>query len=133
MTVVVDTSAVLAVLLGEPDASRYADALSRNIGDLHMSAVSLVETRIVLESRKGPDAAADLETLIARVSIRVEAVTADQADRAWGAWRRFGKGRHPARLNLGDCFSYALVRALRGNLLYKGDDFSQTDVPALLG
>lgn len=132
MTVVVDTSAVLAVLLGEPDAARYADALVRNVGDLHMSAVSLVEAAIVLETRKGSDAAADLETLIARVSLQVEAVTADQADLAWRAWRRFGKGRHPARLNLGDCFSYALVTALRGRLLYKGDDFSQTDVPAVL-
>lgn len=132
MSVVVDTSAILAVLLGEPDAAQYATALVRNAADLHISAVSLVEAGIVLESRQGQAAAGDLETLLTRLSVQVQPVTAEQASIAMRAWRRFGKGRHPARLNLGDCFSYALATALRARLLYKGDDFTQTDVAAVL-
>jgi ribonuclease VapC len=132
MTVVVDSSAMIAVLFGEPDARFYAGALTDQVGDLHVSAVSVVETAMVVESRLGAASAADLQTLISRLSMQVEPVTPAQADLALRAWRRFGKGRHPARLNLGDCFSYALAISLGARLLYKGDDFSQTDVSAAL-
>ncbi|MDN5761928.1 MAG: type II toxin-antitoxin system VapC family toxin [Microlunatus sp.] len=132
MTVVVDTSALLAVLLGESDAARFADALVVNAGDLHVGAVTLVEASVVLEARAGAAATADLQELLARLSVHVHAVTQTQADLAIQAWRRFGKGRHPARLNLGDTFSYALAKELAGRLLFKGHDFAQTDVAAVL-
>lgn len=132
MTVVADTSAVLAVLLGEPDAARFADALIAHVGDLHISAVTLVEANIVLEARKGPEAAAEMQTLLSRLGLQVQPVDRAQADLALRAWRRFGKGRHPAKLNLADCFSYALTVSLGARLLFKGSDFSQTDVAAVL-
>lgn len=132
MTVVVDSSALLAVLLGEADAARFADALVQHVGDLHLGSVTLVETAVVLESRKGREAADDLRTLMSRLSVQIHAVSPDQAERAIEAWRRFGKGRHPARLNLGDCFSYALAGSLGARLLFKGSDFTQTDVAAAL-
>jgi ribonuclease VapC len=132
VTVVADTSAILAVLLGEPDAARFADALIEHVGDLHVSAVTLVESSIVLEARKGPESAAELQTLVTRLTIQVQPVNGVQADLAIRAWRRFGKGRHPAKLNLGDCFSYALTVSLGARLLFKGNDFRQTDVAAVL-
>ena len=132
MTVVVDSSAIIAVLLGELDAPQFADAMTRSIGDLHISVVTRVEAAIVLEARQGPEAAADLQILLDRLTIMEQPVTAAQADLALRAWRRFGKGRHPAKLNLGDCFSYALAASLNARLLFKGDDFGQTDVAAVL-
>lgn len=132
MTVVVDTSALTAIILGEPDAERYLDAMSSAAGDLHLSAATLVESSIVVEARQGAAAAADLRTLITRLAIAVEPLDGPQADLAVRAWRRFGKGRHPAGLNLGDCYAYALTASLGARLLYKGEDFSQTDVSAVL-
>jgi ribonuclease VapC len=99
---------------------------------IHLSSVTLVEAGIVVEARQGPDAARDLDLLMAGVDAQAEAVTLDQAHLALAAWKRFGKGRHPAGLNLGDCFSYALARHLGSSLLFKGWDFSQTDVVAAL-
>jgi ribonuclease VapC len=130
--IVVDTSALLAILFGEPDANRYADVLTSNAGSLHLSAVNAVEAGIVIEARSGSEGAAKLRDLQARLRLEVEPVDRGQVELAVRAWRRFGKGRHPARLNLGDCFAYALTAAVRGRLLYKGDGFSQTDVAALL-
>ena len=132
MTVVVDSSAIIAVLLGELDAPQFADAMTRSIGDLHISVVTRVQAAIVLEARQGSEAAADLQILLDRLTIMEQPVTAAQADLALRAWRRFGKGRHPAKLNLGDCFSYALAASLNARLLFKGDDFGQTDVAAVL-
>jgi ribonuclease VapC len=132
VTVVVDTSAMLAILLGEPDAERFADALTSNAGSLHFSAANAVETGIVIEARAGSAGAGDLQTLMQKLQVQVEPVDQRQAKLAVRAWRRFGKGRHPARLNLGDCFAYALTAALGGRLLYQGGDFSQTDIPAVL-
>ena len=132
MTVVVDSSAIIAVLLGELDAPQFADAMTRSIGDLHISVVTRVQAAIVLEARQGSEAAADLQVLLDRLTIMEQPVTAAQADLALRAWRRFGKGRHPAKLNLGDCFSYALAASLNARLLFKGDDFGQTDVAAVL-
>jgi ribonuclease VapC len=132
VTVVVDSSAIVAVLLGELDAPLFAEAMIRSAGDLHISVVTRVEAAIVLEARQGSEASADLQTLLDRLSIQEQSVTAAQADLALRAWRRFGKGRHPAKLNFGDCFSYALATSLNARLLFKGDDFRQTDVAAVL-
>ena len=126
--VVLDTSAVAAVIFGEPDAEAYAAAMARHVGDLCISAFTRVELGIVIEAGQGPAAAHDAVAMLNRLAVTTETVDADQAEIAIAAWRRFGKGRHPAGLNLGDCFSYALARSLGGLLLFKGNDFAQTDI-----
>ena len=124
--IAVDTSALVAVVLGENDAERMLHALTDEVA--HLSAVSLVEARIVVESRQGPDAARDLDLLVDSTIDEIVAVDTAHATTACTAWRRFGKGRHPAGLNFGDCFAYA-VAALEGvPLLFKGADFDQTDI-----
>ena len=128
---VVDTSALAAVVFGEDDAERYVDALQR-AESLVVSAVTLVESRIVIEARQGPDATRDLELLVSEAAIEVVPVDVAQADAAFAAWLRFGKGRHPAGLNLGDCFAHALSTTLDEPLLFKGADFAATDVRAAL-
>ena len=125
---VVDTSALAAIVLGEPDAERYLAALAGTTDGIHVCAVTAVEAAIVVEARQGPDAARDLDLLLDRLGARVTACDAEQVSAAITAWRRFGKGRHPAALNLGDCFSYALARTSGEELLFKGADFPQTDV-----
>lgn len=124
--IAVDTSALVAVVLGEDDAERHLDALRRT--PARLSSVSLTEAAIVVEARQGPDAARDLEQLVEATIDAVVAVDATHARAAVAAWRRFGRGRHPAALNFGDCFSYALARLAGIPLLYKGNDFAQTDV-----
>lgn len=131
--VVVDTSAVVAVVLGEPDAEQFAAALVRHRGDLLLIAATRVELGIVVEARHGPDGTRELEALLTRLSVTVEPFDAVQSAVALAAWRRFGKGRHPAGLNLGDCYSYALAKSRGAPLLFKGDDFSQTDVQVIPG
>lgn len=128
---IVETSAVVAIVLGEPDAERFVDALTVPALRL-ISAANLVEAGIVVEARQGPDAARDLALLLETIAIAVEPVNAEQARLAVDAWRRFGKGRHPAGLNLGDCFAYALARHRGEPLLFKGNDFAQTDVTSVL-
>ena len=130
---VVDTSAILAILFNEPDARIYADALSSAAARL-ISAVTRVELAFVVEGRKGEAGRIDLERLLAVGAFEVVTVTPDQAARAIDAFRRFGRGRHPASLNIGDCFTYALAAAMEEELLFKGDDFARTDIrPALPG
>ena len=128
MTVVVDTSALAAVVFGEDDAAALLAVMSRGAGDLAMSAATALEVGIVVEAKQGPRATADLKLLLAGLQVRVVPLDEDQALVAVAAWQRFGKGRHPAALNLGDCFSYALARTLGAALLFKGDDFAQTDI-----
>lgn len=123
-----DTSALMAVVLAEPEAERFLIALTSD--PVTISSVSLAEAAIVAEARQGPDATRDLEVLVAGVVDRVAAVDEAHAWAAVGAWRRFGKGRHPAGLNFGDCFAYATASLGDLPLLFKGDDFSQTDVRA---
>lgn len=130
--VVLDTSAVAAVIFGEPDAEAYAAVMARHVGELSISAVTRVELGIVVESRQGPVAVADMEAMLNRLAVATETVDSDQANAAFAAWRRFGKGRHPAGLNLGDCFGYALARTLGASLLFKGNDFTQTDIASAL-
>lgn len=128
---IVETSAVVAVVLGEPDAERFVDALTVPALRL-ISAANVVEAGIVVEARQGPDAARDLAYLLEEIAIEVEPVDTEQARLAVDAWRRFGKGRHPAGLNLGGCFAYALARHRGEPLLFKGNDFTQTDVASVL-
>lgn len=128
----VDTSALAAIILGEPDAERHLDAMLHAAADLSTSAVSRVEVAIVVEARQGPAAAEDLRVLLDRLTVETVPVDAEQTTLAVAAWRRFGKGRNPAGLNVGDCFSYALARSLEAPLLFKGADFEQTDIRSVL-
>jgi ribonuclease VapC len=125
--VVIDTSAVVAILGMEREAARLADAIEADANRL-MSAATLVETGLVIESRYGDAGGRELDVLIAKAGLSIEPVTTEQADVAREAWRRYGMGRHSAALNFGDCFSYALARTTGEPLLFKGDDFIQTDV-----
>ena len=128
---VVDTSPLVTILCGEPDAGRFAHALGETPVRL-MSAVTRVELSFVVEGRKGEAGRADLELLLREGGFDIVAVTPQQAEFAIDAFRRFGRGRHRAGLNIRDCFSYALAIAVDDTLLFKGDDFSQTDIrPAL--
>jgi ribonuclease VapC len=120
---------LVAVILEEDDAERYARALSSNAGEVHVSVAGVVEATMVVESRRGPAATLRLRELLEEVSLaRVEPVDQATGRLAIDAWRRYGKGRHRAGLNFGDCFSYALAKRLGAPLLFKGGDFSLTDV-----
>ena len=124
--IVVDTSAVVAVLFGEPGG----DAIAQKLADSPcvMSAATRVELGIVIEAKAGAAGTQLLEELLTRVGMQIQPVDARLADEALVCWRRFGKGRHDAGLNLGDTFSYALARQMGQPLLFVGDDFSRTDV-----
>jgi len=131
-SLVVDTSALAAIVFGEPDAETYAGVLLRHAGSCALGGPTLVEAEIVVESRLGPSGSHLLAEILERTSATVMPFDAGLARGAIGAWRRFGKGRHPARLNLGDCFSYALSKHHNAPLLFKGHDFAQTDVLSAL-
>ena len=124
---VLDTSALLALLLNEAEAPAILQAIEADPIRL-VSAATLVETAIVIESRVGEVGGRELDLLLHKAAIEVVAVDAGQADLARHAYRQFGKGRHPAGLNYGDCFAYALSQSAGQPLLFKGDDFSKTDV-----
>ena len=126
---VVDTSALIALLNMEPESARLAAAIESDTTRL-ISAATVVETGLVIEARYGPLGGRELDLLIVKAGLSIEAVTPEQAEVARGAWRRFGKGRHTAGLNFGDCFSYALAKVTGEPLLFKGDDFAQTDITA---
>ncbi len=127
---VIDSSAIVAVLLNEKNAAQIAYAIEAASQRL-LSAANLLEASIVIESRKGEAGGRELDLLLYRAAIEVVAVDQDQAETARIAWRRFGKGRHPAGLNYGDCFAYALAKSRGLPLLFQGDDFSQTDIDAV--
>jgi ribonuclease VapC len=122
---VVDTSALLAILQDEPERRSFNEALESADSRL-MSVATLVEISIIIESRYGAEGLRDLDLLIERAGIELVPVDVEQARAARSAYSRFGKGRHPAALNFGDCFSYALARVLGEPLLFKGGDFSRT-------
>lgn len=124
---VIDSSAVLAILLGEEDAAFYATAIEES-ADPEISTVSALEVALVIGARKREAGLAALDRFMERGRIRVVAFDAEQSRIARPAWWRYGKGRHAAGLNLGDCCSYALAKASGQILLYKGDDFRQTDL-----
>ena len=124
---VIDTSAVLAILFDEPEADDIEMAIDADPVRL-ISAASYLETATVAESRLGEPGGRELDLLVHKAGIEIVAVTAEQVDTARDTWRRFGKGRHLANLNFGDCFSYALATASGEPLLFKGDDFDKTDI-----
>ena len=123
---VVDTSAIISVLFGEPGCEEIAAKLARS--PCVMSAATRVEVGIVIEARTGAAGTQLLEEFLSRVDMQVEPVDARLAEDAMVCWRRFGKGRHAAGLNFGDTFSYALARRVGQPLLFVGDDFGRTDV-----
>jgi ribonuclease VapC len=124
---VVDTSALMAIFLEEPDASAYISAMASDTKRM-ISAATLVEASIVAMMRRRPDPIAALDILMTRLRIEVVPVDGEQARLARDGFRRFGKGRASAGLNFGDCFSYALAKQLGEPLLFKGNDFGKTDV-----
>jgi len=124
---VVDPSALIAILENEPEKRRFLK-LMQLANEVRMSAASLVEVSMVIQNRAGDDGINRLDDLIVKAGIEVVPVTLDQALVARDAHRSFGKGRHRARLNLGDCFSYALAKRMDEPLLFKGDDFIHTDI-----
>lgn len=128
---VVDTSAIVAIFLSEPEADLMRDLL-RAASDARMSAANLAECQIVLDNRTGDDNSELLRAMLFELGLGIEPVTAADAWAAAGAYRRFGKRRHKAALNYGDCFAYALARNLDLPLLFKGDDFRHTDIRAVV-
>lgn len=128
---VVDSSAIIAIVLSEADADTYYESLNQR-SDSVCSAVTFVECAMVLIGGRAQLPLTDVTELFDKLRIKRLSVDGDQALLAASAFQSFGKGRHPAKLNLGDCFSYALAKSLNAPLLFKGDDFSQTDiVPAI--
>ncbi len=126
--IAVDSSALVAILRGEPETDRFLRIIAEAYGCL-LSATSLLETSLVLAGRDGDETRwVRLDALIARVGMQVIAMDAVLAETARRAFLRYGKGRHPAALNFGDCASYALAKHHNVPLLFKGDDFSQTDI-----
>jgi len=129
--IVVDTSALIAILDKEPDAARYAEAIAEADAPL-ISAATLLELHIVMLNRHGARAAQIVERLIQDAAFQIENFTAQHVELAREAYARYGKGRNTAGLNYGDCFSYALAKATGLPLLFKGRDFLRTDLVAVL-
>lgn len=124
---VIDTSALIAILQDEPERRAFNEAIEA-ADRRAMSVASFVEASMIVETRFGPDGVRSLDLFIAKAGIELVAVDANQAHVARTAFRVYGKRRHPAGLNFGDCFAYALARTLGEPLLFKGSDFSLTDV-----
>ena len=126
---VIDTSAIVAIYFNEPDASHFRERIADDPIRL-ISAATFLEAAMVIEGRFGEAGGAEFDLWLHKAEVEIIAVTAEHADQARRAWRRYGKGRHPAGLNYGDCFSYALATLTGEPLLFKGNDFSQTDIEA---
>jgi ribonuclease VapC len=124
---VLDSSAILAILFKEPERDAFAAALA-GAGQRLVSAVNALEVAVVVSARKGPSGVRELDLLLHHAGVVVVSFTEDHLRLAREAWERHGKGRHPAVLNLGDCCAYALYRHSGKPLLFKGDDFARTDV-----
>lgn len=129
---ILDTSALMAILAKEDDAARYMAAMRDAGGNLALSAATVLEAAVVAEGRGGDALGAELDRLLRRIHARIIPFDEDQAAIAREGWRRFGKGRDKAGLNLGDCFAYALAIERDEPLLFKGDDFARTDVKRAL-
>jgi ribonuclease VapC len=129
---IIDTSALLAILRDEPEATAYAEAIQR-AHNRRLSAVSFVEAAVVIDGSRDPLASRGFDNLLQEAQIAVESVTEAHARIARDAYRDFGRGSgHPAKLNFGDCFSYALAKVTGEPLLFKGRDFVHTDVKQAL-
>ena len=124
---VIDTSALIAILFGESEASIFSRTIADDARKL-ISVFNALETGIVVEARKGEAGGREFDLLLHRAQIEIVAMNADQAEIARTAWRNYGKGNHPASLNIGDCCAYALSKFSGEPLLFKGNDFSKTDV-----
>lgn len=124
---IIDTSAMVAILYREPEAEAFAQ-LIHDADACRISVASYVELSIVVDSQLGPEGMRQAEAFLRRAGITVEPVTVEQGELARQAFLDFGKGRHKAGLNFGDCFAYALAKATGEPLLFKGKDFSQTDI-----
>lgn len=124
---VIDSSALVAILLAEPEALALMNAINDDTKRL-ISVFSVLETSLVIEARKGEIGRRELDSFLQRTQIIIVELDLSQLELAREAWRRFGKGRHPAKLNIGDCCSYALAKHTGEPLLFKGKDFSQTDL-----
>ena len=129
---ILDTSAIIAILRAEPEAERFAQAIE-DANDCRISAVNYVEAAAVIDGSRDPVASRRFDDLLHAAQVIVEPVSEAQAHIAREAYRDFGKGSgHPASLNLGDCFAYALAKALAEPILFKGDDFPHTDLMSAL-
>ena len=124
---VIDTSALIAILFGEPETESFVQALVNDPKKM-ISAFNLLETAIVIEAKKGEPGGRELDLLVHRARIEIIPLNGDQVELALAAWRKYGKGNHPAGLNIGDCCAYALAKYSGEPLLFKGRDFSQTDI-----
>jgi ribonuclease VapC len=126
---VIDSSALVALLLAEPETEAFVSAIAA-ASDRLLSTASYLETAIVMTARLGPQGQEKLDSLLAGLSIVLVPFTSEQARLAVTAFRRYGRGRHPAGLNYGDCFTYALTKLTGDRVLFKGNDFSHTDLAA---
>jgi ribonuclease VapC len=124
---VIDTSALLAIFLGEPERKAFLDSIFRAETRM-ISAANVLETGIVLEARRGESAGREFDLFVVRTNLQIISLDSEQVEIARSAWRKYGKGRHPVGLNFGDCFAYALAKFTGEPLLAKGDDFAATDV-----
>jgi ribonuclease VapC len=124
---VIDASAIVAIAFNEPEALGFERRIADDPVRL-ISAATILEAAMVIESQLGQVGGSDLDLWLHKVGVEIVVVDASHADAARRAWRRFGKGRHPAGLNFGDCFAYALARLTQEPLLFKGDDFAKTDI-----
>mgnify|MGYP001141776743 CR=1 FL=1 len=129
---VIDTSAIVAIALNEPSAAEFEVQIVDDPIRL-ISAATVLEATMVLETRLGDNGGRELDLWLLKVGAEIVSVDVEQLDVARRAWRRFGKGRHAAALNYGDCFSYALALTRGEPLLFKGEDFARTDVGRPLG
>ncbi len=129
---VIDTSALAVIFFHEPERERFRDAIITAHSRL-ISAATLLETGIVIEGRRGGGAGREFDLFVVRAGLQIVPVDGEQADISRSAWRKYGKGRHPAGLNYGDCFAYALAKSTGEPLLAKGTDFSKTDIEICFG
>ena len=128
---VVDTSALLAIFLAEPERTRFLELITQ-AETRCISAANVFETGIVLEARRGEAAGREFDLFLHQAKFDVIPADSEQMEIARLAWRKYGKGRHPAGLNFGDCFAYALAKVMGEPILFKGDDFRLTDLSPVL-
>jgi len=124
---VIDTSALVAIFFAEPEREAFLEAIVAD-GSLLVSAATVLETGMILEARQGDAAGREFDLFIVRANLQIVAVDAEQVEIARSAWRKYGKGRHAAGLNFGDCFTYALAKWSGEPVLAKGQDFAHTDL-----
>ena len=123
----IDTSAIIAILTAEPETQHLAHAIATD-PKRTMSSFTLLETAIVIEARKGESGGRELDLLLHRIKVEIIPLTSELTQMALEAWRKFGKGRHPAKLNIVDCCAYALAKYSGEPLLFKGNNFNQTEI-----